>query len=136
VTVFVLDSSAVLRYLDREAGFGRVREIFRVCASTSSEMLISAVQWGEIAAVRRRQYGPLEQMRVLRDLAQFDFQIVAANAERAVQAAGIRVDYKMAQADAFAAELALDSPDHVLITADYDFKAVADLIRVEFLPAK
>ena len=136
MTVFVLDSSAVLRYLDREAGFGRVREIFRVCASTSSEMLISAVQWGEIAAVRRRQYGPLEQMRVLRDLAQFDFQIVAANAERAVQAAGIRVDYKMAQADAFAAELALDSPDHVLITADYDFKAVADLIRVEFLPAK
>ena len=136
MTFFVLDSSAVLRYLDREAGFGRVREIFRVCASTSSVMLISAVQWGEIAAVRRRQYGPLEQMRVLRGLAQFDLQIVAANAERAVQAAGIRVDYKMAQADAFAVELTLDSPEHVLITADYHFKAVENLIRVEFLPAK
>ena len=136
MTVFVLDSSAVLRYLDREAGFGRVREIFRVCASTSSEMLISAVQWGEIAAVRRRQYGPLEQMRVLRDLAQFDFQIVAANAERAVQAAGIRVDYKMGSADSYAVELTLDSPESVLVTADYDFKLVQDLIRIEFLPVK
>jgi predicted nucleic acid-binding protein len=136
VTVFVLDSSAVLRYLDREAGFDRVREIFRVCASTSSAMLISAVQWGEIAVVRRRQYGSLEQMRILRDLAQFDFQIVAANAERAVRAAGIQVDRKMGFADSCAAELTLDSPDHVLITADYDFKVVEDLIRIEFLPSK
>ena len=136
MTFFVLDSSAVLRYLDREAGFGRVREIFRVCASTTSVVLISAIQWGEVAAVRRRQYGPLEQIRVLRDLAQFDLQIVPADAARAVEAAGIRVDYRMGSADSYAAELTLDSPDHVLITADYDFKAVEKLIRIEFLPAK
>jgi predicted nucleic acid-binding protein len=136
VTFFVLDSSAVLRYLDREAGFGRVREIFRICASTDSVMLISAVQWGEIAAIRRRQYGQLEQVRVLRDLAQFDLQIVAANARRAVQAAGIRVDYKMGSADSYAVELTLDSPESVLVTADYDFKLVQDLIRIEFLPVK
>jgi predicted nucleic acid-binding protein len=136
VTFFVLDSSAVLRYLDREAGFGRVREIFRICASTDSVMLISAVQWGEIAAIRRRQYGQLEQVRVLRDLAQFDLQIVAANAKRAVQAAGIRVDYKMGSADSYAVELTLDSPESVLVTADYDFKLVQDLIRIEFLPVK
>jgi hypothetical protein len=30
----------------------------------------------------------------------------------------------------------MDSPDHVLVTADYDFKTVADLARIEFLPAK
>ena len=136
MTFFVLDSSAVLRYLDREAGFGRVREIFRICASTDSVMLISAVQWGEIAAIRRRQYGQLEQVRVLRDLAQFDLQIVAANAKRAVQAAGIRVDYKMGSADSYAVELTLDSPESVLVTADYDFKLVQDLIRIEFLPVK
>ena len=136
MTSFVLDSSAVLRYLDGEAGFERMREIFRVCASTSSLMFISAIQWGEIAVIRRRQYGPLEQMRVLRDLAQFDIQIVAADATRAIRAAGIRVDYKMGSADSYAAELALDSTDHVLITADYDFKLVENLIRIEFLPAK
>jgi predicted nucleic acid-binding protein len=99
-------------------------------------MFISAVQWGEIAAVRRRRFGAMEQERVLRYLAQLDFQIIAANTARAVRAAGIRVDYKLAHADAYAAELALDSPEHVLVTADFDFKAVSDLIRVEFLPAK
>ena len=38
--------------------------------------------------------------------------------------------------DAFAVHLAMDSPDHILVTADYDFKAVEDLARIEFLPAK
>jgi len=32
--------------------------------------------------------------------------------------------------------LAMDSADHVLVTADYGFKTVADLARIEFLPAK
>jgi hypothetical protein len=30
----------------------------------------------------------------------------------------------------------MDSPDHVSVTADYGFKEVADLARIEFLPAK
>ena len=31
---------------------------------------------------------------------------------------------------------AKQSPDHVLVTADYGFKPVEDLARIEFLPAK
>jgi hypothetical protein len=30
----------------------------------------------------------------------------------------------------------MDSPDHILVTADYGFKDVADLVRIEFLPLK
>ena len=30
----------------------------------------------------------------------------------------------------------MDSPDHLLVTADYDFKAVDDLAKIEFLPPK
>jgi hypothetical protein len=53
-----------------------------------------------------------------------------------VRAAELRVDRKISYADAFAAELAVGIADHVLVTADYGFKAVEDLTRVEFLPAK
>jgi predicted nucleic acid-binding protein len=53
-----------------------------------------------------------------------------------VRAAEIKEDRKLAYADAFAIELAMDSPDHLLVTADYDFKEVADLARIEFLPVK
>ncbi len=136
MTVFVLDSSAVLRFIDREAGAVRVREIFRSCARGQDEACISAVQWGEVAGNLRRRLGESTQKRVLESLTQMEPNIISATADRAVHAAEIKVDRKIAYADAFAIDLAMDSPDHVLVTADYDFKAVADLARIEFLPAK
>lgn len=133
---FVFDSSAVLRFVDNEAGAERVRAVFRACAGGEDAACISAVQWGEIAAVQRKRFGALEQERLLQRLLLMDLRVVSATAERAVRAAELRVDRKMSNADSYAIELAMDSPDHVLVTADYDFKAVADLARIEFLPAK
>lgn len=136
MTIFVLDSSAVIRFIDHEAGAERVKAIIQMGSRGSSETRISAIQWGEIAGVMRKRLGAQEQERVLQRLLQIDLRVVPASAERAVRAAELRIDRKIAYADAFAVELALDSPDHVLVTADYDFKAVADLARIEFLPAK
>jgi predicted nucleic acid-binding protein len=136
VTVFVLDSSAVIRYIDDEAGGDRVNAIFKACVRRQAEARISAVQWGEIAGDLRKRRGASHQKRILDSLIPFELEIVPASAERAVHAAELRVDRKISYADAFALELAMDSPDHVLVTADYDFAAVDDLARIEFLPAK
>jgi predicted nucleic acid-binding protein len=136
VTVFVFDSSAVLRYLDREAGADRMRAIFRDASAKSAAMHISALQWAEIAAILRKRYGAKEQDIRLRRLMQLDLRIVPVTAERAVRAAAIRVDRRICFADAFAVELAMDSADHLLVTADYDFKDVVDLASIEFLPPK
>ena len=136
MTVFVFDSSAVLRYHDNEAGADRVEAIFEACARGFGEMCISAVQCGEIAAVQRKRTGEKGQKKVLQRLMQINLRIVSASAERALHAAALRVDRKLPYADAFALDLAMDSPDHLLVTADYDFKAVADLAQIEFLPVK
>jgi predicted nucleic acid-binding protein len=136
MTVFVLDSSAVLRHIDGEAGVDRVEAIFQMALMGTAEIQISAIQWGEIAGKLRKRAGAQEQKRVLQSLLQLDIIIVSSSAERAVRAAEIKVDRKLAYADAFAIELAMDSPDHLLVTADYDFKDVDDLARIEFLPAK
>ena len=69
-------------------------------------------------------------------LAQFQPQIVTVSGERAVRAAALKVDRKIGYADAFALEWAMESPDRVLVTADYGFKPVEDLARIEFLPVK
>jgi len=133
---FVLDSSAVLRYIDREAGGIRVRAIFEAAAADQAETYISVVQWGEIAGRLRTRIGADAQKQALENLAQLGLQIVSVTAERAVHAGELRVDRKIAYADAFALDLAMESPNHVLVTADYGFKPVADLARIEFLPAK
>ena len=133
---YVFDSSALLRFIDKEAGAESVRSILRSCVGEEGAANISAVQWGEVAGKLRRRSGASEQERILAVLADVPFHIVPATAERAVHAAEIKVDRKLAYAEAFAIELAMDSPDHVLVTADYDFKDVADMARIEFLPPK
>jgi predicted nucleic acid-binding protein len=136
MTVFVIDSSAMLRHIDDEAGADRMEAILLMCLRGSAEAQISAVQWGEIAGIVRKRSGSLEQENVLHRLKQLDLHLIPATAERAVRAASLRVDRKIPYADAFALELAMESDDHVLVTADYDFKAVEDLARIEFLPVK
>jgi predicted nucleic acid-binding protein len=136
MTVYVLDSSALIRYLDREAGGDRVKAILKTCVTGQAELQISAVQWGEVAGNLRKRFGAQEQERILSSLLPSEAEIVPASGERAVRAAELRVDRKMAYADAFALDLAMASPDHIFVTADYGFKSVHNLAQIEFLPSK
>lgn len=136
MTVFILDSSAVLRYIDDEAGADRVGEIFIACVQGQGEMRISALQWGEIAGKLRKRLGPASATRILDSLIPQELEIVPATGERAVRASAVRLERKIPYVDGFALDLSMDSPEHLLVTADYDFKSVDDLARIEFLPQK
>lgn len=136
VTLYVLDSSALLRYIDDEPGADRIEEIFAACVAGQVEVSVSAIQWGEVAGNLRKRLGPLQEARIMSSLLPSECKIVPVSGERAVRAAGIKVDRKLGYADAFAVELAMDSSAHSLVTADYDFKDVADLANIEFLPNK
>ncbi len=136
MTTYVLDSSAALRYVDDGAGADRIEEILSACAGWQAELSISAVQWGEIAGKLRKRFGHSDEIRILSSLLPSEAKIVPATADRAVHAAALKVDRNLAYADCFAINLAMDSVDHILVTSDYGFKAVEDLARIEFLPAK
>lgn len=136
MTVYVLDSSALIRYVDDEPGAERVEELLGACVAGKAELCISAVQWGEVAGNLRKRFGAAREQHILSSLLPSESEIVPVNSERAVRAAELRVDHKVSYADAFAIELAMESPDRVLVTADYDFEAVEDLARIEFLPPK
>lgn len=136
MTVYVLDSSALIRFLDKEAGCHRVKSLLRDCVEGRVEVRISAVQWGEVAGNLRKRFGASGEVRIMNSLLPSDAKVVPASAERAIHAADIKVDRNIAYADAFAVDLAMESPDRVLVTADYGFKTVEDLARIEFLPAK
>jgi hypothetical protein len=69
-------------------------------------------------------------------LSAFGFQVVPADGERAVQAAMIRLKRKIPYMDAFGVELAANSRQRVLVTADFDIKPASGDVTIEFLPAK
>ena len=63
-------------------------------------------------------------------------RFVEASADRAERAGLLKNKFRISYADAFGLELASDSPNHILVTADYGVKPAEVDIRIEFLPTK
>jgi predicted nucleic acid-binding protein len=133
---YVLDSSAVLRYLHNQAGSARVAEIIAGHLAATCEAVMAAPHWGEIAGITCKIYGQREMEQVLSRLRSFGMPIVAADADRALRAALIKLTAGIPYVDAFGVELAAEAESRVLVTADFDFKAAAREAKIEFLPAK
>jgi len=136
VITFILDSSAVLRFIHKQAGWDRVAEVLEENLCGLCNVTLSAIQWGEIAGTMRKDAGPSGESRALRALSELLITVVPVAPEQAVRAAEVKVDRRISYADAFALELAMRTPEHILLTADFGFKAVDDLARIEYLPAK
>ena len=133
---YILDSSAYLRLIDREAGDGRVADIIEHHTQQRARVIISAIQWGEIVKIITSRGRNLTVAEIAHDLRTLGIAVIAATADRAERAALIGLKYKIAYADAFGVELAFDSPDHVLVTADYGVKPAEPDMKIEFLPTK
>lgn len=136
MVTYVFDASAVLRYLDAEAGGQRVSQILKSLLRGDCRVLISAVQWGEIAGRIVKTHGDAPCNAALSRLAGIGIEVVPASAERAVRSAFIKARRKIPYADAFVVEIAMDEPNCLLVTSDFDLKPAAHDIKVEFLPKK
>lgn len=137
---YVLDASAVLRFTDQEPGFDRVRTLFYQSAQGEIELLLSAVNWGEIVSVLYAK-NEANADRIIGNLAALPIVVVPVDAHGAAEAGRFKWRFKLALADAFAGALTLscakDEPQATLVTADYDFKTVSKgTIGIEFLPSK
>jgi predicted nucleic acid-binding protein len=136
MVTYVLDSSAILRYLDDEAGAARVAEIIKSHLAGGCVAVVSALHWGEVAGITCKLRGRPAMELVLTRLSLFGLPIIAADAARAVRSSLIKLKKGISYVDAFGIELASDSRHHVFVTADFDFKPASRDVTIEFLPAK
>jgi predicted nucleic acid-binding protein len=136
MVTFALDASAILRYLDGEAGSKRVAEILKGHVAGRERAVVSAIHWGEVAGVTCKVHGKNAAEAVLSRLLAFGLEVIAVDGERAARAAFLKVETKIPYADAFGVELAASEPECVLVTADFDLKKASDRAKIEFLPRK
>jgi predicted nucleic acid-binding protein len=139
---WVLDASAVLRFTDGEPGFEHVRDLYAAAAKGEIQLLMSAVNWGEVVlAVLRRSRSDAQS--ILDNLTALPMKIVPVDAAAASRAAYFKFLYRVPYADAFAGDLALlpfseDSTEMAtLVTADNDFRTIPKTtLAIEFLAGK
>lgn len=125
----VLDTSALMVYLQKEEGYEKVKELLVKAAETDKSLLMSAVNFGEVYYAVAREHGLEEAERISKLIQTFPIEFVEADLVLAREAALLKAIQKLPFADCFAAALAKLRKSE-LVTTDKDFKAVEGEIKV------
>lgn len=125
----VLDASALTTYLEKDIGHERVKDLLTEAAESGENLLMSAVNWGEVFYVMARNSGIHEAERIQKAIETFPIDFVPADFEIARQAALYKFARKLPYADCFVAALAKRSRG-TIVTADNDFRILKDELDI------
>lgn len=129
---WVLDAHGLMVFLEREPGFGRVQEIFEIAIDERANVLMSAVNFGEVLYIVLRECGQDKADGIERTIDQLPIELVTADARMCREAAAFKAFHRMSYADCFAAALA-KLHQGIVITGDPEFAEVEKEITIEWL---
>jgi ribonuclease VapC len=130
--VFVLDTFALLAYLQDEIGAARVQTLLENAAKEKCRLCISIINLGELLYIIERREGIAKTQDVLGLVRQLPLEILPADEETVFAAAHIKAGHALSYADSFAVACAIQEKATVL-TSDPEFESVESLIPMEWL---
>jgi predicted nucleic acid-binding protein len=125
----VLDSFALLAYLQGEKGQAAVRETL----SSGRRVLMNEINVGEVYYILARARGRAQADFFLHTiLPQLPITVVTNDLETVIQAARVKAGHAIAYADCFAVMTA-QREDAALLTGDPEFKAVESIVTIKWI---
>ena len=129
----LLDSFAILVYLNKEKGFQKVRDMLAEAQKSGEFILMNEVNVGEVYYILFRKRGQKQADYFLETiLAALPITIITNTFNDVIDAAKIKAEYPLSFADCFAAALARKH-DASIVTGDPEFKKIEHLVTVEWL---
>jgi predicted nucleic acid-binding protein len=128
----VLDSWALLCYLEQEPGFEKMIDLFEKAVESSKPLLMCIVNWGEVYYQVARRFGEQKALEIEQIIQTLPITLVEANKEVTREAARIKTTKKMAYADCLAVALSRLRKAE-LYTGDPEFRAVEKDVKVVWL---
>lgn len=129
---YVLDANALIRFFRRTPGFLQVRELIQYAKDGRVHLSISVVNLSEVFYVLAHYLGYEQAVACMRELHNA-VSTIAAEEEHALDAALLRIHYKIGLADCYAAELAIRT-SATLVTTDPEFARLGRKLKVLALP--
>ena len=130
---YVLDSFALLAFLQGEVGAPRVRDVLEYGQANKDTLFLSVVNLSECLYIVERNGGSARARQVWEALQECPVRIEPASERHALVAARIKASHRVSLADAYAVALALEQAATV-VTGDPEFKEVEEMIPVLWLP--
>lgn len=132
MVIYVFDSSALIAYLLETRGAPKVKDLLKDAVRGRSEILMSAVNFGEVYGFVLRQSGADQAHATLAVVRSLPIKFAEAMVQRCCHAAEIKNTYKLYYADSFAAALAMENKA-TLVTSDSDFRRLGHNFPVLWL---
>lgn len=130
--VYVLDSYALLAYLNAEPGAERVAEILTLAEASKCGAVLCTINLGEMLYTIERRRGLVKAQQVQALTESLPIQIIEATRDLVLDAAHIKANYAISYADAFVTALAVREKG-TIVTGDPEFESVKGLAFVEWL---
>jgi predicted nucleic acid-binding protein len=129
---FLLDSFALLAYLNNEAGGVRVKGVLKSAEQGLCRVMLCMINFGEIlhTTERRRGFAIAQSVQVL--IESMPIAVLDATRNLVLDAAHIKANQALSYADAFAVAAAIREGATIL-TGDPEFETVESLVKIEWL---
>jgi len=129
----LLDSYALLAYLNKEAGFEMVRNLLNMAQDSGKFILMNEINVGETYYILFRERGSKKSEYFLDTiLKSLPIAMIQNNFQLVIEAARIKAEYPLSFADCFAVTTARRERASV-ITGDQEFKKVEHLVDIEWI---
>jgi len=129
---FVLDSYALLAYLQDEPASSRIENLLDNAKKRKYRLFLSLINLGEILYIIERRGGVAKAQDALALIRQLPVEIPIVDEESVFTAAHIKASHAISYADAFVVATALQE-NATVVTADPEFRAVETVVHIEWL---
>ena len=126
---FVLDSFALLRFIQKEPGNEAVKAILDDARSGSACAMLNVINMGEIIYTVQRRFGLQFKLDVVMNISRLGIVILPATNDLVFRAAELKARFAMSYADAFAVASAIEHKA-TLVTGDQEFRQAEPLVKI------
>ena len=129
---YVFDASALFAFLQQKPGAHKVNELLKDAMRGRAVIFMSAVNYGEVYGGIFREHGPDRARATISAVHPLPISLVDVTPQRALQAAEIKVTYKLYYLASFVVALALEQKG-TLVTSDSDFHRLGQSVPIVWL---
>ena len=130
--VYLLDSFALLAYLNNEPGKQRVEDVFGQAEKRQCRILMCMINLGEVLYSVERRRGFAAAQKTLMLSQSLPIKILEVTNDLVLQAAHIKASHPLSYADAFVVVTAINQKA-IVLTGDPEFESVESLVTVAWL---
>jgi predicted nucleic acid-binding protein len=120
---YVMDSYALLAYLEAEPGSDRVRELMQTAKEGRCYLYMCVANLGEVIYIVERERGLPKAQETLARIDELPIEIIGADRTLTMAAAHLKTKCPIAYADCFAAALS-QVKNATLVTGDPEFRKI------------